>query len=107
MRSGRRGLAAEQALEPRPRGADADIARAGKAVNFGDFFLVSAIARRQKDDSFGGAAFDAQNFGIKKSAPGLVISGRQREGALRQNEPRTVVENEFAQIGRASCRERV
>src|ERR1017187_2972216 len=133
MRSGRRGLAAEQALEPRPRGADADIARAGEAINFGDFFLVSAIARRQENDGFGGTAFDAQNFRIKKSAPSFVISGGQRERALRQNEPRTIVEDEFTllvarkfavaargrflgfaaeehvvfQIGRASCRERV
>src|ERR1017187_2232315 len=95
MRSSRRGLAAEQALEPRPGGADADVARAGEAINFGDFFLMSAIARRQQDDGFGGTAFDAQNFGIKKSAPGFVISGGQRERALRQHEPRTVVENEF------------
>src|ERR1035441_8422332 len=96
--SGRRGLADEQALKPRPRGAQPDIARARQVVNAGNFLLMSAIMWRQEENGPCGIPFDAQNLRVKESAPGFVISGRQHEGALWQDQPGTIVEDQFTLV---------
>ena len=62
-----------------PRGAEADVARAGEIVDRRDLFLVAAIARRQQEGGAGGIVFHAQNFGIENAASGFVISSGQNQ----------------------------
>ncbi len=46
----RRRLAAEQAFEPRPGGAQADVTRAGEVVDICNLLLMAAVMRRQQKD---------------------------------------------------------
>ena len=64
-RSSRCRLAAEQALEPRPGGAQADIAGVGEVVDLGDLFFVAEVTGRQENHGIGRIVFDMEDFGVE------------------------------------------